>query len=141
MWQLPGLNDDSMFMPQGPQMGFDPNVITGLSQQTNTPSSPFKYTPFNKAGGVGNYLGANMPLISGGLQGLGKLGELYLGIKQLSLAKDSFKLNKRAYETNLTNSTQSYNTQVGDRIAGRSYATEEERQAALRAAQLPMLGA
>jgi hypothetical protein len=89
----------------------------------------------------GSGLGFNLPTLTAGIQGLGQLGGLYLGLRQLSLAKDSFKLQKEAYNTNLRNSTQSYNTQVGDRIAGRSYATEEERQAALRAAQLPTPGA
>lgn len=74
------------------------------------------------------------------IQGISQLGGLYLGIKQLGLAKDQFKLSKEAYKTNLANQTASYNTQVGDRIAGRNYATEEERQAALKAAQLPVGG-
>lgn len=75
-----------------------------------------------------------------GADALSKLGGLYLGIKQLGLAQDSFGLQKKAYNTNLRNQTQSYNTQVSDRINGRSYNTEEERQAALKAAQLPSGG-
>jgi len=74
------------------------------------------------------------------VQGLSQLGNLYLGVKQLGLAKKSFNLQKEAYRTNLANQTQSYNTQVQDRITGRSYATEEERQAALKAAQLQYRG-
>jgi hypothetical protein len=90
------------------------------------------------AGGSG--LGLNLPTLNAGINGIAQLGGLYLGIKQLGLAKDSFKLQKQAYKTNLANQTQSYNTQVSDRIAGRNYNTEEERQAALKAALLPTGG-
>lgn len=117
-------------MPQIPGVGGDGKSMYG-------------YTPWGagpgQAKGLG-YFGANMPLFSAGIQGLSQLGNIYLGIKQLGLAKDSFNLQKRAFETNLANSTSSYNTQMRDRINGRSYATEEERQAALKAALLPTGG-
>jgi hypothetical protein len=112
-------------------------IPAGVSAQNQ---SMFGYTPWGsgpgQASGIG-YFGANMPLFSAGIQGLSQLGNVYLGVKQLGLAKDSFNLNKRAFETNLRNSTAAYNTQIRDRIAGRSYATEAEREAALRAALLP----
>jgi hypothetical protein len=96
------------------------------------------------SGGAGNAggsgLGFNLPTINAGINGIAQLGGLYLGIKQLGLAKDSFKLQKEAYKTNLANQTSSYNTQMRDRVAGRSYNTEEERQAALNAALLPTGG-
>ena len=113
--------------------------IPGTVPQMPTRNT-FGYTPWG--GGAGeargaSYFGANAPLFSAGIQGLSQLGNVYLGIRQLGLAKDSFNLNKRAFETNLRNSTSAYNTQIRDRIAGRSYATEAERQAALEAALLP----
>lgn len=128
-----------------------PNLLASLQSltapvtapATTTPAlapSPFRYQPLSQSRGFGDYLGANMPLFSAGLSGLSQLGGLYLGLKQLGMARDNFNLNKRAFETNLANQIRSYNTQVSDRIAGRSYASEEERQAALRAAQLPMRG-
>lgn len=138
-------------MPQVNQWGNDMFGDLAALGGTNTnqgsiPNVPaqgqgmFNYTPWGsgpgQARGVG-YFGANMPLFSAGIQGLSQLGNIYLGIKQLGLAKDSFNLNKRAFETNLANSTSAYNTQIRDRIAGRSYATEEERQRALEAALLP----
>jgi len=126
-----------------------PNLLTSLQSLTapvTAPTAPvpapslFRYQPLSQSRGFGDYMGANMPLFSAGLDGLSQLGGLYLGIKQLGMARDNFNLNKRAFETNLANQIRSYNTQVSDRIAGRSYASEEERQAALRAAQLPMRG-
>lgn len=102
--------------------------------------NPYAYTSYNQAGGFGKYVGANAPLFGAVLSGVSQLGNLYLGIKNLGLASKAFKLQKEAYKTNLANQTSSYNTQVRDRIAGRSYATEAERQAALDAALLPIGG-
>lgn len=112
----------------------------GLVSTQNQPTNMFGYTPWGSGPGQArgvSYFGANAPLFSAGIQGLSQLGNVYLGIRQLGLAKDSFNLNKRAFETNLANSRSAYNTQIRDRIAGRSYATEAERQAALEAALLP----
>ena len=130
--------------------GFDPSALQslgGTAQPTigagGPARSPFAYTPYGKgdgqASGLG-YIGANAPLLSAGIGALSQGFGIYAGLKNLSLAKKSFGLQKEAYKTNLANQTQSYNTQVADRIAGRSYASEEERQAALRAAQLPTPG-
>ena len=88
-------------------------------------------------GKLGGWLGKNG-------QTIGTLGNLavgginaYLGLQQLGMAKDAFKFEKKAFKTNLANQVQSYNTQMKDRITGRWYATEEERQAAEKEAQLP----
>lgn len=119
--------------------GASPSAVPGI-QVPNQQQSMFGYTPWGSGPGQAHgagYFGANAPLFSAGIQGLSQLGNIYLGIKQLGLAKDSFNLNKRAFETNLANSTSAYNTQQRDRITGRSYATEEERQRALEAALLP----
>jgi hypothetical protein len=142
-------------LPQVNQWGTDTfsNLSALNGQQPSGPGAPglmptapgqspslYGYTPWGNAPGQArgvNYFGANAPLFSAGIQGLSQLGNIYLGVRQLGLAKDSFNLQKRAFETNLTNSTSAYNTQIRDRIAGRSYATEEERQAALNAALLP----
>ena len=86
----------------------------------------------------GSGFGWNMPTVAAGIQGIGQLGQLYLGLQQLGLAKDSFKFQKQAYNTNLANQTSAYNTQIRDRVAGRNYATEEERKAAEAAALLPV---
>lgn len=136
-WGNDTFSDLALISGNGPQnQGQNPSFGAPAIQ----PRNMFSYTPWGsgqgQARGLG-YFGANMPLFSAGIQGLSQLGNVYLGIKQLGLAKDSFNLQKRAFETNLANSTSAYNTQIRDRIAGRSYATEEERQRALEAALLP----
>lgn len=85
---------------------------------------------------LGNFMGGNAPLFMSGLQALSGGIQAYTGLKGVNLAEKAFKQGKKEFNINLANQTQSYNTQVGDRIAGRSYATEAERQAALAAAQL-----
>ena len=53
-------------------------------------------------------------------QGLSALTGAYLGFQQLKQAKEGLKLQTRAFEANLANSTQSYNTGLEDRIRGRT---------------------
>lgn len=53
-------------------------------------------------------------------QGIGSLGQLYMGGQQLGLAKDAFNLSKQAYKQNMANSIASYNTSLEDRIRGRT---------------------
>lgn len=93
--------------------------------------------PLSALGKIGGWLGKNG-------QTIGTLGNLamggiqaYVGLQQLGLAKDAFKFEKKAFKTNLANQVDSYNTQMKDRTTGRWYATEEERQAALKEAELP----
>jgi hypothetical protein len=87
-------------------------------------------------GKLGTFLGGNAKLFGAGADILSKGIGAYTGLQALSLAKKSFAQEKKAFNINLANQTQSYNTQVGDRIAGRSYGSEEERQRALEEAQL-----
>ena len=98
--------------------------------------NPYGYMSWDTAGGLGNWLGGNAKLFGAGMDFLSKGIGAYTGLKTLGLAQDAFKQEKKAFNINLANQTQSYNTQVGDRIAGRSYGSEAERQAALSAAQL-----
>lgn len=99
-------------------------------------NNPWGYTSWADSAGLGDYLGSNAPLFMGGLQALSGGLQAYTGLKGLSLAQKAFKQDKKAFNINLSNQTKSYNTQVADRIAGRSYATEAERAAALAAATL-----
>lgn len=140
-FSIPGLNSPDFFAANTPGFSMaDLQGISGNSFAGATPRSPFQWQSFANSNGVGDFLGANAPLFSAGINALSQGVGIYAGLKNLSLAKKSFNLQRDAYRTNLANQTQSYNTQIGDRIAGRSYATEAERQAALKAAQLPTPG-
>lgn len=78
--------------------------------------------PAGRLGGLWNNIGG-MQGLSGLLQGLGGLGQVYASMKGLGLAKEQLGLQRDAYQTNLTNSTKSYNTALEDRIRAR-YHTE-----------------
>ena len=53
-------------------------------------------------------------------QGLGALSGMYFGSRQLGLAREQLGFQKEAFNTNMRNSIQSYNTSLEDRIRGRS---------------------
>jgi len=145
-------------LPDPTQPNWTQNYIAGLQNisapdagPTSMPFSPLKDAgqrelmalntpqtgPLSALGRLGGWLGKNGQTI-GTLGGLAMKGiEAYVGLQQLGLAKDAFKFEKKAYKTNLANQVDSYNTQMKDRTTGRWYATEEERQAALKEAELP----
>lgn len=54
------------------------------------------------------------------LDGLTSLGEIYSAVQQNNIARDSLAFQKDAYNTNLTNQTQSYNTALEDRAYARA---------------------
>ncbi len=56
------------------------------------------------------------------IQGFGTLANAYLGFQQLKNAKANLAFQKDAFNTNLINSTQNYNTSLEDRIRGRTSA-------------------
>lgn len=70
--------------------------------------------------GDGSFNTGNLQLALGGIQTLGALWNSY---QQNKLAKESLSLQRNAFETNLANQTQTYNTSLEDRIRAR-YATE-----------------
>lgn len=69
----------------------------------------------------------NGEMLGGITSGVGSLLSGFNTMRQYGLAKDNFNLQKRAFETNLRNSTQSYNTALEDRVRGRS-AEQNEAQ-------------
>lgn len=140
---------------QQPQQSWNYLDMAGLSGQQQ-PQAPALEVPFSPVsangtlpvagprtgflgglGKLGNWMGKNGQTISNwaniGMQGV----NAYVGLQQLGLAKDAFKFEKAAFKTNLANSVDSYNTAKQDLLTGRYYATEEERQAAIKAAELP----
>lgn len=77
-------------------------------------------------GGFKNWIsnGQNLGTV---IQGFGTLANAYLGFQQLKNAKQNLAFQKDAFNTNLINSTQNYNTSLEDRIRGRTsdYAGKE----------------
>jgi hypothetical protein len=119
--------------------GFQQSPVGGGSPSGATPptwQNPFAWQSWDASSGLGDFIGGNAPLFMGGLQTLSGGIQAWNGLQGMSLAKKALAQEKKAFNINLTNQTQSYNTQVGDRIAGRQYNSEAERQAALAAAQL-----
>ena len=71
-------------------------------------------------------------VIGGAAQGIGAAFGIYNAFQQQKMAKQQFAFQKEAYYTNLRNQSQSYNTQLQDRINGRHSAaerTQEQKQA------------
>ena len=108
--------------------GMVPQGVTDASGAQLTPAAAA--TPAQEGGfmsGLGGWLsnGQNLGAL---VQGLGSLGQVWLGMQSAGAAKDALNFQKRAFETNLRNSTQAYNTSLEDRIRGRTsdYAGKEQ---------------
>ncbi|WQY99715.1 hypothetical protein [Klebsiella phage MY01] len=61
-------------------------------------------------------------------QGLGALFQGWTGMQQLGLARDQLNFQKNAFNTNLRNQSQAYNTALEDRIRGRTSNYEGKEQ-------------
>lgn len=132
--------------------GFDPNMGSGLG--VGAPGGGFDVNQLQTLGGyrpwayglpsdasfgtkLGSWVSGNGAMI-GGIANLASQGvQAYLGLQQLSLAKKALQQDWRTTKKNFENSAAAYRTEMNDRITGRYYATEEERQAAMKAAELP----
>jgi len=99
-----------------------PTVSTAAGAAASPVTTPGG--PGAQAGGAGKtgffQPGGGASLALGAIQ---TLGSLWNSFQQNKLAKKSFALQERAFETNLRNQTQTYNTALEDRINAR-YATE-----------------
>lgn len=132
----------TMFQPQA-QSGFLPEFL----QRSNFTPSP---DPTGGGGFINGFLNnigldqeARMSLFGGtdaatGNQSLGiipgimgaatGIGQTWLGMQNLGLAKDQLNFTKQAYQQNLANQIKEYNTRMEDRLRGRTsdYQGKEE---------------
>lgn len=95
--------------------GYNPTqspVLSGVSGLSSTGGAP--------AGGGFSLSNLGFDNLGSLAQGIGSLGQLYMGGQQLGLAKDAFNLSKQAYKQNMANSIASYNTSLEDKIRGRT---------------------
>lgn len=129
---MPSLRDFSSIgspqtynLPAAPTVGSQQNLATaaidatvggGSTGSSNTPNvaTPETTEPQGLWGKLGGLDG-----LSTILKGLGSIGGVMAAFKGLDLAKDQFKFQKEAYNTNLANQTQSYNTALEDTIRAR----------------------
>lgn len=108
--------------PLGAQ-GIDPSTmqLMGAGGPTGGAAAPQGWM-----GKIGDWA-SNGQNLGGLLQGIGALGSAYMGFQQLKAAKEGLDFQKEAFQANLGNSTQAYNTSLEDRIRGRTadYAGKE----------------
>lgn len=96
-------------------------AVTGAAAPTTTTNwmgvqvEPMTGTTGGFSGGG---FSGNMNMILGGVQTLGNLWNSY---QQNKLAKEQFAFQKDAFQTNLANQTQTYNTALEDRIRARHH--------------------
>lgn len=134
---MPPYSSILSFGQQQPQFGLGGDLSAyampssqSLSALGNGGNS-FDFTKGGPGAGGGTDQGTNWfgrdGYLSTGIQGLQALSGAYLGFKQLAQAKDALNFQKKAYNTNLTNSVQTYNNSLQDRINGRTadYAGKE----------------
>ena len=95
--------------------GQQPAIGMDLSNLTNGGAA--QPGMFDRATG---WMNQNGQMLSNIANGAGAVFGIWDGMRNYRLAKDSFNLQKKAFETNLRNSTKTYNTALEDRIRGRS---------------------
>lgn len=97
-----------------PNLGLTGGTVPSVAApgQSDTPST-------EKPGFLANVT-KNADGISLLLEGLTSLGNLYSAVQQNNIARDALAFKKDAYNTNLANQTQSYNTALEDRAYGRA---------------------
>jgi len=117
MPQMAGMGDTAMNaavaggatggQQQGAEMGNFSSTSTG--NIFNTKTGAVQSPGFFGQGGMAQI----------GLGAISTLGSLWNSFQQNKIAKKSLALQKRTFETNLKNQTQTYNTELTDRIENR----------------------
>lgn len=126
-FQMNPISNESLGMNFSPDLGDMPNwgndpTVTGSYGGAPT----FDPTGNQQAG---SDFGWNMDTLNTGFKGLATLGNLWGAYQGNKLARKQLALSTDAYNTNLTNSIKSYNTQLEDRIRGRYSPTNTIGQA------------
>ena len=105
--------------------GVGPLASSAVSSQAlgNATGTASGGIPGGGTDGIGGNIFGKGGAASIALGGLQTLGSIWNSFQQMKLAKKSLKFQKRAFRTNLANSTKVYNTALEDRIRAR-YATE-----------------
>lgn len=94
--------------------GITQNILNGAGIQPQMSwGDQFKATFMNEGGGF------NLENIGSIAETIGALGTLWSGIQSNRIARDSLNMQKKAFDTNLRNQTQSYNNSLEDRITAR----------------------
>lgn len=120
-----GYNSLNSFGMGAPTLGSGVPDLGGTVANTSAPGT-------GALGASASGLGANLPTLQLGVQGLSSLASLYTGLKALGLAKDQFSFQKDLASKNYANSVASYNTQLSDRANARA-ATENQSPASAQA--------
>lgn len=95
-------------------------VATPLLQQFQQwNQNPGMINQFNSQNQLGVDQGLNFNDVMAGIQAISQGIGAYTGLRQLSLAKDSFNFNKDVTETNLANQAKLTNSQLEDRQRAR----------------------
>ncbi|MEQ1950919.1 hypothetical protein [Mesorhizobium sp. CN2-181] len=106
------------------------------------PYSTNYHPPAPNAPGAGKSFFGNMGLMDWGqlaIGGIGTAANIWNAWEQNKLAKEQLKFQKEAYNTNMANQIQSYNTQLEDRTRARQVGlgmSDEEAQAYIDKHQL-----
>lgn len=101
------------------------NLNFGSNTQDQSNNGYMQLPDFGKDPGIG----WNIPTLQTAFQGLSTIGNLWGAYQGNKIAKKQLALSTDAYNTNLTNSIKSYNTQLEDRIRGRHSPTNAIGQA------------
>lgn len=102
----------------------DAGSLTGKYNLGNSVGSGSEVSLMEKLFGGHNRMG----YVPAAAQSLAGIGQAWAGLQNYKLAKKQFNFSKQAYQQNLANQIKSYNTQMEDRLRGRTsdYEGKEE---------------